>query len=175
MPRRVPWRDLALDGDTADADVVLRQLKSFDISKSNTMTCTLCQESEHKMRYRLLECSSEACSEFSTAKCAWRGKLLTCLSTKHASIYDYDHHCTSAASPKKKTLTATQKDFCREMADHHLRPMRIRHALSGSSAPASLTHIRSAICEILLSDVFGEPQPPEGAEGMDTSARILWN
>ncbi|ETL47613.1 hypothetical protein L916_02656, partial [Phytophthora nicotianae] len=32
--------------------------------------------------------------------------------------------------PKKKKFTKAQKDFCRELADQHLRPMRIRLALS---------------------------------------------
>ncbi|ETI34591.1 hypothetical protein F441_18753 [Phytophthora nicotianae CJ01A1] len=60
MPRYIPWRDTALYVDQATADEVLSAFKAFDITKSNTLACTLCADSIHKMRYRLLECSSEA-------------------------------------------------------------------------------------------------------------------
>ncbi|ETM97742.1 hypothetical protein PPTG_20080, partial [Phytophthora nicotianae INRA-310] len=82
------------------------------------------------MRYRLLECSSEACSETSTTKCPCRGKVVTCLDTTCVCVYEYNEHLSAADDPKKKKLTKAQKDFCRELADQHLRPMRIRLALS---------------------------------------------
>ncbi|KAG2777508.1 hypothetical protein PC129_g15334 [Phytophthora cactorum] len=46
------------------------------------------------------------------------------------SIYEFGGHASDAMSPKKKKLTTSQKTFCREMAEHNLRPMRIRHSLS---------------------------------------------
>ncbi|RLN44479.1 hypothetical protein BBJ28_00023857 [Nothophytophthora sp. Chile5] len=35
-----------------------------------------------------------------------------------------------ASTPARKKLTTTQKAFCRELAENHLRPMGIRHALA---------------------------------------------
>ncbi|RLN92624.1 hypothetical protein BBJ28_00015178 [Nothophytophthora sp. Chile5] len=92
------------------------------------MACTICPEAEHKMRYRLLVCSSEACSEASELKCVWRGKMVTSLESQHASVFEYGEHHTMASTPARKKLTTTQKAFCRELAENHLRPMRIRHA-----------------------------------------------
>ncbi|KAE9333218.1 hypothetical protein PF008_g14557 [Phytophthora fragariae] len=97
MPRRVNWRERAVDA--AEAEAVLASLKSFDIKKSQTMACTICPGAEHKMRYRLLDCSSEPCSEASSLKCAWRGKMVTCLDSEHASIFEFGDHNSSAASP----------------------------------------------------------------------------
>ncbi|ETM35202.1 hypothetical protein L914_17861, partial [Phytophthora nicotianae] len=130
MPKRVCWNERAVDVDASEADAVLDSLKSFDIDKSQTMACTLCRDAEHKMRYRLLVCGSQACCEASELKCAWRGKIVTCLETEHASIFEFGSHNTAVSSPKKKKLSSTQKTFIRELADNHLRPMRIRHALA---------------------------------------------
>ncbi|KAG2779134.1 hypothetical protein PC129_g4253 [Phytophthora cactorum] len=108
----------------------MASLKTFDIDKSQTMACTICPGAEHQMRYRLLVCSSQTCSEASDITCAWRGKIVTCLYSEHASIFEYGDHHTVASSPKRKKLSTTQKAFCRELAENHLRPMRIRHTLS---------------------------------------------
>ncbi|KAG2780692.1 hypothetical protein PC129_g18085 [Phytophthora cactorum] len=48
MPKRVIWRDNAVD-----VDAVVVTLKSFDIDKIQTMACTICPEAVYKMRYRL--------------------------------------------------------------------------------------------------------------------------
>ncbi|ETM51510.1 hypothetical protein L914_04665 [Phytophthora nicotianae] len=64
MPKRIAWRDTALHVDEAEA-AVLDELKAFDITKNNALTCRVCVDSEHKMRYRLRECSSETCAEAS--------------------------------------------------------------------------------------------------------------
>ncbi|KAG3004134.1 hypothetical protein PC120_g18764 [Phytophthora cactorum] len=114
MPKRIPLRELAIAAEAADAEANLEGLKSFDIAKSNALVCTVCTHAAapHKMRYRLLKCSSEACSTDTDVDCGWRGKLFICLITNRASIYD------------------NGKTFCREVAAHHLRPMCIRHALS---------------------------------------------
>jgi hypothetical protein len=130
IPRRVSWLLKAGDVGAAEVDEIMAQMPSFDIDKSQTMACTICPEAEHKMRYRLLVCSSEACSEAIEIKCAWRGKMLTCLESQHASIFEYGEHRTTAPTPAPKKLTTTQKAFCRELAENHLRPMRIRHALA---------------------------------------------
>ncbi|RLN95579.1 hypothetical protein BBJ28_00020192 [Nothophytophthora sp. Chile5] len=106
MPRRVSWLLKAADANAAEADEI------------------------HKMRYRLLVCNSEACSEASELKCVWRGKMVTCLESQHASIFEYGEHHTMASTPARKKLTTTQKAFCRELAENHLQPMRIRHALA---------------------------------------------
>ncbi|OWY93319.1 hypothetical protein PHMEG_00037338, partial [Phytophthora megakarya] len=90
----------------------------------------MCPYTQHKMRYRLLECRSSACLDGSLQKCEWRGKTVTCLDSDITSIFEYGEHTSLTTSPRKKKLTSTQKQFCREMASHHLRPMRIRHALS---------------------------------------------
>ncbi|KAG2770167.1 hypothetical protein PC129_g11338 [Phytophthora cactorum] len=130
MPKRVSWREKAVDVDAAEADAVMASLKTFDIDKSQTMACTICPGAEQKVRYRLLVCSSQTCSEASDIKCAWRGNSVTCLNSEHASNFEYADHHTVASSPKRKKLSTTQKAFCRELAENHLRPMRIRHMLS---------------------------------------------
>ncbi|KAG3097238.1 hypothetical protein PI124_g14632 [Phytophthora idaei] len=135
MPRRVSWREKEVDVGAAEADAELEAMKSFDIDKSQSMVCTICPEAEHKMRYRLLVCSSETCVETSALKCAWRGKVVTCQATDHASIFEFGDHTTLESSPKRKKLTWTQKVFCRDLADNHLRRMRIRHALSRKFSP----------------------------------------
>ncbi|GMF19581.1 unnamed protein product [Phytophthora lilii] len=53
----------------------------------------------------------------------------TCLACDEVSIYTVGEHLAEASSPKKKKMNATQKAFCRELADNHLRPMRIRLAM----------------------------------------------
>eukprot|EP00644_Phytophthora_capsici_P003947 jgi/Phyca11/108692/e_gw1.15.210.1 len=133
MPKRILWTELALASEACEGESILERLKAFDICKSNTLVCTVCTLAvdPHKMRYRLLKCKSETCSEASEVACSWRGKLLTCLSTSRMSIYESGAHTTLLASPqRKKKLTTAQKTFCREMAAHHLRPQRIRHALA---------------------------------------------
>jgi hypothetical protein len=116
--------------DAAAAEAVVSKLKAFDIDKSHAMGCTMCLSAEHKMRYRLLECSADSCAAASSIKCAWRGKMLTCLSTEKVSVFEYGEHSSAAHSPAPKKLTLAHKSFCRDLAESHLRPMRIRHALS---------------------------------------------
>ncbi|ETO77711.1 hypothetical protein F444_07113 [Phytophthora nicotianae P1976] len=130
MPRRLSWEEKAVDVDAPAADALLETLKSFDIVKSQTMACTLCASDDHKMRYRLLACASVVCIDATTDNCGWRGKIVTCLETGHASIFEYDTHSSTVSSPRRKKLSSTQKTYCRELADNHLRPMRIRHALA---------------------------------------------
>uniref|UniRef100_H3GHY2 MULE transposase domain-containing protein n=1 Tax=Phytophthora ramorum TaxID=164328 RepID=H3GHY2_PHYRM len=131
MPRRVRWELKAADVEAVEADEMVAQMPAFDIDKSQTMACTRCKDAEHKMRYRLLLCSSEACSDASDVKCAWRGKMVTCLESQHVSIFEYgDHNSEVSTPPTRKKLSATQKAVCRELAENHLRPMRIRHALA---------------------------------------------
>ncbi|RLN43882.1 hypothetical protein BBJ28_00026860 [Nothophytophthora sp. Chile5] len=130
MPPRVSWRDLAVDVDPTEAEAVLARLKSFDINKSQSMGCSICHGADHKMRYRLLECSSTSCAEASPVKCTWRGKIVTCLDNEHASIFEYGEHTSPAPSPAPKKLTNRHKAFCRDLAEQHLRPIRIRHALA---------------------------------------------
>uniref|UniRef100_H3GP42 Uncharacterized protein n=1 Tax=Phytophthora ramorum TaxID=164328 RepID=H3GP42_PHYRM len=100
------------DVDAAEADEIVAQMQSFNIDKSQTMACTICPEAEHKMRYRFLVCNSEACSEASDLKCAWRGKMVTCLESQHASIFEYGEHHTMASTSTRKKLSTTQKAFC---------------------------------------------------------------
>ncbi|KAE9182436.1 hypothetical protein PF005_g22485, partial [Phytophthora fragariae] len=52
MPKRVNWREIAVDVDAAEGDAVVPRLKSFDIDKSQTMGCSICPGADHKMRYR---------------------------------------------------------------------------------------------------------------------------
>eukprot|EP00644_Phytophthora_capsici_P003059 jgi/Phyca11/102906/e_gw1.7.573.1 len=82
------------------------------------------------MRCRLLACSSSLCGEGQSVPCTWRGKLLSCEATQRVSIYVYGAHATEVSSPKKKKLTTAQKTYCREKADDHIRPLRIRHGMS---------------------------------------------
>ncbi|GMF44936.1 unnamed protein product [Phytophthora fragariaefolia] len=56
--------------------------------------------------------------------------MVTCLKTDEISIYTVGEHTSEAPSPKTKKLTGSQKAFCRDLAEHHLRPMRIRSAMS---------------------------------------------
>ncbi|KUF81121.1 General transcription factor IIH subunit 5 [Phytophthora nicotianae] len=87
MPKRVSWEERATNVDAAAADAVLETLKTFDIDKSQTMACTICPEAEHKMRYRLLVCSCQACCEATTLECAWRGKIVTDPATKQYLLH----------------------------------------------------------------------------------------
>ncbi|POM60595.1 hypothetical protein PHPALM_30533 [Phytophthora palmivora] len=104
MPKLIPWQDTALGIDGNSADVVLDGMKAFEITKSNKMACTVCSDVEpHHIRHRLLECCSQACE------------------TETLNGY---------SSPKKKKLSATQNAFCRDLSEHHLRPIRIRHAMA---------------------------------------------
>ncbi|POM69760.1 Hypothetical protein PHPALM_13941 [Phytophthora palmivora] len=84
MPKRVRWRGKAFGVDAAEADEILTSLKTFDIDKSQAMACTICPEAEHKMRYRLLVCSSGEFREASDITCTWRGKNVTCLDSERA-------------------------------------------------------------------------------------------
>ncbi|GMF31296.1 unnamed protein product [Phytophthora fragariaefolia] len=134
MPKRIPWQDVAIGSAAVDVDEVLSGMKPFEVTKSNTMACTICNKDEpHKMRYRLLECTSqacEACFASGSPACSWRGKTLSCLKYELVSIYTAGYHTTAVSSPWKKKLTSTQKAFCRELADHHLKSMRIRNRMS---------------------------------------------
>ncbi|POM58929.1 Hypothetical protein PHPALM_36358 [Phytophthora palmivora] len=132
MPRRIAWREVAISVDAVDADTVLSNMKSFEITKSNAMDCTACSDvAPHQMRYRLLACNSAACDSGAVFACPWRGKTLTCQKSEEVSIYEFDEHASGASSPKKKKkLTSAQKEFCRELTNHHLRPMQIRHAMA---------------------------------------------
>ncbi|KAG2773518.1 hypothetical protein PC116_g20664 [Phytophthora cactorum] len=131
MPKRIPWTERAVAADARDAELIFDAYKSFDIGKSNTMVCTVFTDANvHKRRRRLLQCSSETCSECSELPYSCRGKLPTCLTTNRISFYEFGGHASDAMSLKKKKLTMSQKTLCREMAEHNLRPMRIRHALS---------------------------------------------
>nr|KAE8937697.1 hypothetical protein PF009_g12398 [Phytophthora fragariae] len=131
MPKRIAWQDTALGIDDPIADAVLDRMKSYEITKSNTMACTMCSDLEpHKMRYRLMECNSQMCESASEFAFGWRGKMVTCLKNDEVSIYTVGEHTTQASSPKRKKLTSSQQAFCRDLAEHHLRPMRIRHTMA---------------------------------------------
>ncbi|KAE9208573.1 hypothetical protein PF005_g12159 [Phytophthora fragariae] len=56
--------------------------------------------------------------------------MITCLETNLVSIYEFGRHTSDVSSPQRKKLKTAQKQFCRELAEHHQRPMRIRHALA---------------------------------------------
>ncbi|OWY94388.1 LOW QUALITY PROTEIN: hypothetical protein PHMEG_00035902 [Phytophthora megakarya] len=79
------------------------------------------------MRYRLLRCTSALCVGETDDACPWRGKTVTCVETGVQSVYDF---AQGVSSPIAKRLTPEHKEFCREMAANHLRPLRIRYALS---------------------------------------------
>ncbi|POM67104.1 Hypothetical protein PHPALM_16944 [Phytophthora palmivora] len=137
-------------------------MKSFDNDKSQTMACTICLDAVHKMRYSLLVCSSQACCEASTFKCTWRGKIVTCLETEHASIFEYRAHNTSTSSPRRKRMTSSQKMYCRELADSHLHyarsvaqiwhPTRARAFEFGVCPPPTLAR---RVSELLRSRLLG--------------------
>ncbi|KAE9277547.1 hypothetical protein PR003_g28762 [Phytophthora rubi] len=116
MPKRVSWREIAVDVDATEGEAVVARLKSFDIDKSQTMGCSICPGADHKMRYRLLECSSETCKGVSPVKCTWRGKMVTCLDSEHVSIFEFGEHSSATASPGHKKLSLAQKAFCRDLA-----------------------------------------------------------
>ncbi|GMG17353.1 unnamed protein product [Phytophthora fragariaefolia] len=131
MPKRIEWREVAVNVDAVDADTLLSGMKSFEVTKSHAMACTACWDVDpHHMRYRLLACNSVACDPAGVFACPWRGKTLTCQKSEEVSIYEFSEHASGVPSPKKKKLTSTQKDFCRELTSHHLRPMRICHAMA---------------------------------------------
>lgn len=131
MPKTIPWCVLGEGVAPAEAATELAKLRSFDITKSNKIACSICSGELHLMRYRLLVCSSEACCEGSELQCAWRGKLLTCLETDLVSIYECGQHTSAGPLNEQRfILTDVLKAYCREMAEQHLRPMRIRSGMS---------------------------------------------
>ncbi|OWZ00575.1 hypothetical protein PHMEG_00028202 [Phytophthora megakarya] len=130
MPRRIDWCEKAINQDTVGTARVLDERKTLEITHSNSMMCVHCHGAQHKMRYRLLNCSSALCMEQGLQVCAWRGKTLMCLETGTQSVYDCRKHISSISSPRTKRVPSAQKDFCREMATHHLRSVRIRHTLT---------------------------------------------
>jgi len=63
MPKRIDWKDVALGTTALDAEGVLGALKTYEVTKCNQLACAVCPEdAPHKMRYRLLNCASEACA-----------------------------------------------------------------------------------------------------------------
>ncbi|KAE9103436.1 hypothetical protein PF010_g13731 [Phytophthora fragariae] len=110
MPKQIVWQGTALGIDGASADAVLDGMKSFVIIKSNTMACIICSDVEsHKMRYRLMECSSQLCESASEFACGWRGKMAICLKNDEAFIYTVEERTTQASSPNKKKTDGDSK------------------------------------------------------------------
>jgi hypothetical protein len=134
MPKRIDRKDVALGTSALDIEEVLGALKTYEVTKCNQLACVVCPEdATHKMRYRLLNCASEACATSISShgqKCPWRGKTLSCMKNDVVSIFQAGEHVTAASSPKRKRLTPSQKTYVQDLTLHHLRPMRIRHALS---------------------------------------------
>jgi hypothetical protein len=134
MPKRIDWKDVALGTTALDAEGVLGALKTYEVTKCNQLACAVCPEdAPHKMRYRLLNCASEACGRSVSSHgqpCPWRGKTLSCMENDVVSIFQVGDHVSAASSPGRKRLTPSQKTYVRELTQHHLRPMRIRHAMS---------------------------------------------
>jgi hypothetical protein len=121
MPKRIAWRELAHGLDAEDADTVLSEMKSYEITKSNPMACTACSDSQpHQMRYRLLACSSKACASPGVFACPWRGKILTCLKSDEVSIYDFDEHASAAPSPEELPALTTVQNFVNHYSRTHL-------------------------------------------------------
>lgn len=89
IPRRASCREIAVDVHAAEGEAVVARLKSFDIDKSQTTGCSICPDADQKLRYRLLECSSETCVGAIPVKCAWRGKMVTCLDSEHVSVFEF--------------------------------------------------------------------------------------
>jgi hypothetical protein len=78
MPKRIPWKEVVLAAAETDEEQILDGLKAYDVNKSHTMSCTLfsCPSDLHKMRYRLLACSSntykdESISVLPDYTCIW--------------------------------------------------------------------------------------------------------
>lgn len=134
MPKRIAWQDVALNATGIEADRVLTAFKTYEVSKSNLYACTVClDDAPHKMRYRMLQCSSTACKAAVSSgvhACSWRGKTLSCQVSDAVSIFEVGEHATAVNSPKKKKLTELQKIYCRELTAQHLRPVRIRNAMA---------------------------------------------
>ncbi|RLN48812.1 hypothetical protein BBJ28_00013307 [Nothophytophthora sp. Chile5] len=134
MPKRIDWKDVALGTSALDAEGLLGALKTYQVTKCNQLACVVCPEdATHKMRYRLLKCASEACATSISSHgqaCPWRGKTLSCMENDVVSIFQVGEHVTAASSPRRKRLTPIQKTYVPELTLHHLRPMRIMHAMS---------------------------------------------
>ncbi|RLN95026.1 hypothetical protein BBJ28_00023485 [Nothophytophthora sp. Chile5] len=134
MPKRIDWKDVALGTSAPDAEGLLGALKTYEVTKCNQLACVVCPEdATHKMRYRLLKCASEACASSISSHgqaCTWRGKTLSCMENDVVSIFQVGEHVTAASSPRRKRLTPIQKTYVKELTLHHLRSMRIRHAMS---------------------------------------------
>ncbi|ETM30570.1 hypothetical protein L914_21753 [Phytophthora nicotianae] len=108
----------------------------FVIVKSQLVPCVVCVLTKpHKMRYRLLMCSSETCNAATPYDaCRWKGKVLTCQSLYRVIIMETGGHETLVNPPpfqkKKNQDDPRLKDYGREMATQGLKPARIRNGMA---------------------------------------------
>ncbi|EGZ30152.1 hypothetical protein PHYSODRAFT_323584 [Phytophthora sojae] len=131
MAPRKPWSEIAVYVTEAEGIDILENMKSYQIHRSDPVMCTICAYSgDQDMRYPLLKFVSTTCALALSQACPWRGNLLVCLKTRRTTILEQEEHFSQASSPKRLKLSSAQKQFCRELTEERLRPMRIRHALS---------------------------------------------
>jgi hypothetical protein len=69
--------------------------------------------------------------------------VITCLETNLVSVYKFGQQTSNPDSPQRKYLTSAQKQFCRELVEHH-QLMCIRHTLARkfSTALADLPNLK---------------------------------
>ncbi|EGZ22933.1 hypothetical protein PHYSODRAFT_353787 [Phytophthora sojae] len=119
---RIPWVPVIEGASNQDGMALIDAFKSHKYVKSELMDCTVCFS-----RYQRVKCTSTTCSEsIPFLACHWQAKILTCTQSERISIFEDGVHLVAQASPRRRHLTEAQKSFCRNLAEHVLKPVRIR-------------------------------------------------
>ncbi|POM64763.1 Hypothetical protein PHPALM_19672 [Phytophthora palmivora] len=95
------------------------------------LACNVCALTRPlKIRYELLECSSEPCKAATPCDaCPWKGKVLTCQELNRLMIMETGSRETLVREPRKAKVTPRLKDYGRELAAQGLKPARIRMSM----------------------------------------------
>jgi MULE transposase domain len=114
---------------------VLDQMKTCRAYTTQHMRCQLCAEEmsnldNHKMKYRVLRCSSTRCGEM----CSWFLKIITCdadnTGTK-SQMFQHGAHETEERSPPRKKMKRAAKAFVKELTQRCAKPARIQAEMVG--------------------------------------------
>jgi hypothetical protein len=100
----------------------------FAATTSQRHRCHLCLGNidGHRMRYRLLECRSAACSTASESAgiCTAWIKTLTCMSTDTAAVFHHGAHAAVDQTTHNR-MTLQMKRFTKNLVTNGARPMAI--------------------------------------------------
>ncbi|OWY98364.1 LOW QUALITY PROTEIN: hypothetical protein PHMEG_00030889 [Phytophthora megakarya] len=156
MPKRIEWLEKAVKVDTAVAEQVLQEHKSYEVSHSQIMACSLCPGAPPQDALPTASVHIGSVCGRDRRCVPGRGKTVICVETGVQSVYDFAQECCQL--PENQALDPSYKGFCREMAANHLRPSRIRHAFSRKfDTPMAANHLRPLRIRHALSRKFDTP------------------